>query len=86
VELLNILIKASKAVAKAEECQFYIVGRDNEDENSIIVSEVWDSAEDHKNSLQLPEVRSLIGQAIPLLAGQPEQIAKLKVFGGKGLD
>ncbi|MEZ4684912.1 MAG: hypothetical protein R3B47_02270 [Bacteroidia bacterium] len=35
------------------------------------MTEVWDSKEDHANSLQLPGVRELIMQAMPILDSMP---------------
>ena len=50
-------------------CLSYIVARDTTDPDAIWVTEVWDSAESHRDSLTLPEVRDTIAQAMPLIAG-----------------
>ncbi|HEX8719433.1 MAG TPA: hypothetical protein VF736_02215 [Pyrinomonadaceae bacterium] len=47
--------------------------------------EVWESKEDHDNSLKVPGARELIMQAMPILAGRPEGGTSLEVLGGKGL-
>ena len=47
--------------------------------------EVWESKEDHDNSLKLPAVRELITQALPLLDGNPTGGTTLEVLGGKGV-
>lgn len=48
-------------------CRLYLIGRSESDENAILISEVWDSADAHKASLAQPFVRDLIGQAMPLI-------------------
>jgi quinol monooxygenase YgiN len=84
-ELLTILLNAAGAVSKAQGCRMYIVSRDVNDGNIIWVFEVWDSPEDHQNSLQLESVIELISQALPLLDGRPEGGVTLEVIGGLGM-
>lgn len=50
-------------------CISYVVAADKEDLDSIWITEVWDSAESHAASLELPQVREAITQARPLIAG-----------------
>ena len=57
-ELLKILLEASKTVTNVKGCHVYLIGRDTNDKDVICVTEVWDSNEDHKNSLKLDEVNS----------------------------
>lgn len=83
--LSDILLKASTLVAQAQGCHLYLVSRDPEDPDSVWVTEVWDSQEDHDRSLMIPEVKSLIVQAMPILAGKPDQGQELQVLGGAGL-
>ncbi len=49
-----------------------------------LVTEIWDSEEEHSASLSIEGVKELISEALPLLADPPEQI-KLDVLGGKGI-
>ena len=65
-------------------CLSYIVARDAADPDAIWVTEVWDSAESHKNSLTLPEVQATIAQAMPLIAGF-EPGSETEPVGGVGL-
>jgi len=81
-QLSKILLEAAKLMKKAQGCQMYMISTDNSNENSVIIYEVWDSKEHHDDSLQSPEVRELIGQAIPLLAAPPKQGQELKILGG----
>jgi quinol monooxygenase YgiN len=65
-------------------CLSYIVARDTQDPDAIWVTEVWDSAESHKNSLTLPEVQATIAQARPLIASF-EPGTETEPVGGVGL-
>lgn len=85
-KLANILIEASDLVSTAKGCRLYAVSTDKTDEDSVWVTEIWDSKEDHDNSLNVDGVRELIGQAMPLLDGNPEMGQVLEVLGGAGID
>jgi len=85
-KLANILIKASDLVSTSKSCKLYVVSMDSTDENSVWVTEIWDSKEDHDNSLNVEGVRELIGQAMPLLDGKPEMGQVLDVLGGVGVN
>lgn len=50
-------------------CQSYVVARCAQHPDGIWVTEVWDSAESHKASLQLQQVQDSIAVARPLIAG-----------------
>ncbi len=84
-ELISILLQASKLVSTAKGCHQYIIYKDAGDENSVFVSEIWDSKEDHDNSLKIEGCMELISKAMPLIDGKPEGTS-LEVNGGKGLD
>lgn len=84
-KLSMILLEASKTVSKSVGCQVYIISKDVTDPDSIWITEVWDSKEQHDNSLQNEDVRALIMQAIPLLDEQPVKGQELEILGGKGI-
>ena len=84
-ELADILIQASKLVAKANGCKLYVIGFDNSDTHSVFVTEIWDSKENHDSSLKVDGVRELIMKAMPLLDGQPTKGQEIEVIGGTGL-
>ncbi|QMU26603.1 putative quinol monooxygenase [Adhaeribacter radiodurans] len=84
-KLASILLEASKLVSTAPGCHLYIISKDNVDENAVWVTEIWDSKEDHDNSLLVAGVKELISQAIPLLDGKPEKGQELDVLGGAGI-
>jgi quinol monooxygenase YgiN len=82
--LTAILLEASRGVAEAKGVQLYAVARDPKDDNLIHVLEIWDSKEDHDQSLALPGTREMINRAIPLIDGKPEGTT-LQVLGGLGV-
>ena len=65
-------------------CLSYIVANDPSDANALWITEVWDSADNHQNSLTLPSVQAAIKEGRPLIAGM-EQIAQTAPIGGHGL-
>ena len=50
-------------------CHSYIVAKDAQDADVIWVSEVWDSAEMQKASMDIPNVKQSVEQAMPMIAG-----------------
>lgn len=84
-ELATILLDASKLVSTAKGCRLYVVGLEKEDENAVFVTEIWDSKQDHDNSLQVAGVRELIMKALPILDGQPAKGQEIEVLGGAGV-
>jgi len=85
-ELAQILIEASQIVSKARGCKLYTISKDPTEPDAVWVTEIWDSKEDHDASLSLPEVRSLISRAIPLINGTPSGGQTLEVIGGFGIN
>lgn len=83
--LTSILLEASQLISTAKGCHLYIVSKDNSENDAVWVTEVWDSKEDHDNSLQVVGVKELISQAMPILKGRPEKGQELIVLGGAGL-
>lgn len=47
----------------------YLIAEDMGDPDSIWITEVWESKEDHAASLQLPQVQTAIGKARAHIAG-----------------
>ncbi|MBB6609883.1 antibiotic biosynthesis monooxygenase [Pontibacter sp. Tf4] len=85
-KLAAILLEASRLVSTAKGCQLYLISTDKEDDNAVWVTEAWDSKEDHDNSLSVPGVRELIGQAMPILASMPQEGQELRILGGTGIN
>lgn len=51
-------------------CVSYVVAKSATDEDTIWVTEAWQSEEHHAASLELPETRKAISEAMPLLSGE----------------
>jgi quinol monooxygenase YgiN len=66
-------------------CLSYVVATDPADEDGLWVTEVWESAEAHAASLQLPAVQAAISRGRPLIAGLESRVETTPV-GGIGLD
>lgn len=79
-ELAEILTKASRLMATAQGCSLYAVGLDDNDIHSVYITEIWDSKEDHDNSLKVEGVRELIMKAMPILDGQPQKGQELQII------
>lgn len=84
-ELADILIQASQLVSTANGCKLYVIGKDENDKDSVYITEIWDSKEDHDNSLKVEGVRELIMKAMPILEGQPAKGQELEILGGIGI-
>lgn len=54
-------------------CLLYTVAADVGDPTAIWITEVWESEEAHRASLELPAVRAAIAEAGPLLTGGGER-------------
>jgi quinol monooxygenase YgiN len=80
-ELAAILLEGTAAMPG---CRSYVVAADPEDPDSIWITEVWDSAEMHRASLELPAVREAITRGRPLIAGFADRRETVPV-GGYGL-
>ncbi len=84
-QLANILLEAAQLVSTAKGCQIYFISRTEAEPDTVWITEVWDSPADHEASLQVPGVRELIGQAMPILAESPQRGQILNVLGGHGV-
>ena len=65
-------------------CLSYVVANDSGDPDALWITEVWDSAESHRASLQLPQVKGTIAKAKPLIATMGERF-ETAPLGGTGL-
>lgn len=69
---------------KAHGCDLYLINHVADHADAVWVTEVWASREAHQASLQLPETRQAIAEAMPLLTGEFQSI-EMAVVGGLGL-
>lgn len=72
------------SVGEMPGCRSYVVGIDAKDPDKLWVTEVWDSADAHKASLQIPAVAETINKAMPLIASFGEHI-EFEPVGGHGI-
>jgi quinol monooxygenase YgiN len=84
-ELANILLEASQKVSAVKGCKLYVIGKDANDAQAVYITEIWDSKEDHDNSLKQDDVRALIAQAMPIIDGLPQKGQELEILGGLGI-
>jgi len=83
--LAKMLLEASRLVATAKGCKVYVIGKDEKEEDSVFITEIWDSKEDHDNSLKIESVRELILKVMPIIDGQPQKGQELEILGGAGI-
>lgn len=84
-QLAEILLRASRMVSEMQGCRAYIILEDVKDESAVSVFEMWDDKESHDASLRDANVRALIAEAMPILAGSPSG-SELRVLGGHGVN
>jgi quinol monooxygenase YgiN len=65
-------------------CRSYVIAIDPEDQDSLWVTEVWESRESHQASLALPAVQAAIAKGRPLIAGFSNRVETVPL-GGHGL-
>ncbi|MBI3170818.1 MAG: antibiotic biosynthesis monooxygenase [Chloroflexi bacterium] len=84
-QLAEILLRGSTMVAVMNGCRAYIILEDAKDDSTVWVFEMWDDKESHDASLRDENVRALISEAMPILAGAPSG-SEPHVLGGHGVD
>jgi quinol monooxygenase YgiN len=80
-ELVQILLAD---VGTLPGCRSYVVAEDPSDEETLRITEVWDSQAAHKASLVLPSVKAAIARAMPIIARFGEH-RETRPVGGHGL-
>lgn len=83
-ELVGYLLRAAELLESNPACLHYVVSTSTTPD-AVYVSEVWTDESAHDASLEPEDIRALIQEARPLIAGMPDQ-TQLTVHGGKGLD
>lgn len=82
-KVAEILVGGAEALREVG-CQLYVISVSETDPDIIWSSEVWDSKEAHDASLQLPEAKAAIAEAMPMLTGEFTR-EELTVLGGLGV-
>ncbi len=62
-------------------CRSYVLAEDPTDESAVWITEVWDSEEAHKASLQLQSVKDAIAKGRGLIAGSELRVVTRPVAG-----
>ncbi|HKQ75215.1 MAG TPA: antibiotic biosynthesis monooxygenase [Blastocatellia bacterium] len=81
--LVAILLRDPKTL-KALGCDLYVINLASDNPDVVWVTEVWTSREAHRASLESPNAKKAIAEAMPLLTGQFDRV-ELSVVGGLGL-
>jgi quinol monooxygenase YgiN len=79
-DVVAILVRGLDEL-RAAGCDSYVVGVAEDDEDTIWVTEVWRSREEHRASLALPSVKAAIAEAMPMLTGDFTS-QEMRVAGG----
>ena len=82
-ELVSRLLEAAELLERDPGCLLYVVSTSDEPD-AVWVTEAWTDRAAHAASLEPADVRALIQQARPLIAGMSHR-TELTVQGGKGL-
>lgn len=82
-ELVGYLLQAAKLLERNPDCLLYLVATSDEPE-AVWVSEAWTDEAAHQASHEPDDIRALIQEARPLIAGMSDR-RTLAVHGGKGL-
>jgi quinol monooxygenase YgiN len=65
----EVMALVAAATSAMPGCVSYGVAADSSESDTIWVTEIWETEDDHQRSLQLPDVRAAIEQAMPHLVG-----------------
>lgn len=78
-ELLAIMTGVSGAMPG---CRLYTVALDDSDPDGVWVTEIWESEDAHRASLELDEVQAQIGRALPLIDREGIRQQRLTAIAG----
>ncbi|WP_306319074.1 MULTISPECIES: putative quinol monooxygenase [unclassified Streptomyces] len=81
-DVAAILLSGADTLAQ-HGCHSYVVGLADDDPDTIVVTEVWESKGHHDASLKLPEAKEAIATAMPMLTGDFTS-REVSVVGGLG--
>jgi len=79
--LAGILLSGTEAMPG---CLSYVIASDPGEPDALWITEVWESAEHHRASLNLPAVQEAIAKGRPLIAGFGQRTETVPL-GGHGL-
>lgn len=82
--LIDNLLKAADIMRAMEGCYAYIISEATDDPDTIWISEVWRSKDDHQGSLANEDIRAIIMNGRSLIVEPPDGFEVTPV-GGVGL-
>ena len=82
--LAAVMLDEKAALASMPGCRLYLILANEQEPDTLLVTELWDSAEAHQASLSLPSVAETIARARPLL--ERVEGEELIFLGGTGLE
>lgn len=82
--LAAAMLDALKHLRELDGCYSYIITNATDDPDTLWVTEVWRSVEDHHASLTNEGIKAIIAAALPLLAEAPGGF-EVEPLGGVGL-
>ncbi|MAS15373.1 MAG: antibiotic biosynthesis monooxygenase [Nitratireductor sp.] len=65
-EVIRLILSGSEGMPG---CLSYVVAADEADENTVWVTEIWETSESHAASLNLPKVKAAIEAAMLMIKG-----------------
>jgi quinol monooxygenase YgiN len=71
--LVKHLLSAADLAKNAPGCELYIINTSPTEPETIWVTEIWKSQEEHDASLHIEGAQESIKQVLPLLAGSPKK-------------
>jgi quinol monooxygenase YgiN len=83
-ELIGYLMEALNTLRELDGCYLYVINSATDNPDTVWITEVWRSQDDHQASLSNEAVKALIASARPLLAEPPDGFEVIP-HGGKGL-
>lgn len=81
-EVVELLRQASATVRARGACHLYVIGRPDDNPDTLSVTELWEDERSHAASLEDERVRALVAQVLPLLAAPPTADV-FRVVGGE---
>ncbi|HEV2460350.1 MAG TPA: antibiotic biosynthesis monooxygenase [Ktedonobacterales bacterium] len=82
--LVEHLVRAAAFAQNTAGCQLYLINTSPAEQESVWVTELWGSQQEHDASLSGEGAQAAIQQVLPLLVGPPEKFDLVPV-GGEGL-
>ena len=80
--LVAVLLEAAATLLQVSGCQLYLVSAEAGEPNTVWVTEVWSSQEEHQASLTREDIQPILRRGRPLIASF-ERI-EIEPLGGKG--